>query len=106
MNAIAAWLSENEGVGVLGSMEVPEMGLRRHNASWLPCIVALCVLLVVGKGAYSCHLENRGMVPPSMGNVCPDVACQYTVMVPFVSAKVVAGHVTNTAQLDVLIALR
>jgi len=106
MNTIAVWLSENEGVGVLGSMEVPETGLRRHDASWPPCVIALCALLVVGEGASSCCLENGGMVPPSMGNACPDVACQYTAMVPFVSANVVAGHIANTAQLDVLMALQ
>ena len=103
---IAAWLSENGGAGALRLIEVPEMGLRRRDASWPLCVVASCVLPMVGKGMSSFRLENGAMVPPSMGDMCPDLAHQYTAMLPFASVRVVAGCADNAAQLDVLAALR
>jgi len=105
MNTTAAWLVGNERTAS-GLIKVPETGLRGRDASWPPCIVVSCALLVVGKGASSCHLENGGMVPPSMENVCPDVACQSTAMLLFTCAKVVAGRVGDAAWVSVLTALR
>ena len=106
MNAIAAWLSENGGAGALRLTEAPEMGLRGRDASWPPCVVASCTLPVVGKGASSCRLENGGMVPPSMENACPGVACQSTAVLLFACAKVVAGRVGDAARVSVLMASR
>ena len=106
MNATAAWLVGNERAGASGSTKAPEMGLRGRDASWPPCIVASCTLPVVGEGASSCHLENGGMVLPSMENACPGVARQPTAVLPFVCAKVVAGRVGDAAQVEVLTALR
>jgi len=101
---MAVWLVGNGRAGALGLAKVPEMGLRGHDASWLPCVVALCTLPMVGEGASSCHLKSGGMVPPSIGNACPGLAHRCTAMTPFMSARVVAGRIGDVAQVSVLTA--
>jgi len=61
---------------------------------------------MVGDKAVSYCFENGGVVLLLMGNVCPNVAHQCMVMLPFASAKVVAGCIGDAAWVRVLTALR
>ena len=58
------------------------MGLQGRYTSLLPCVAVTCPLPMVGEGTSFCHPEDRGMVPPSMGNACPKVACQSSAVMP------------------------
>ena len=74
-----------------------EMGLGGCDASLPLCIAVMLLYSGVVKETSSCRLEGQWMAPSSMGNVCSDVACQSTAMLPFTLQKMASGHITNAA---------
>jgi len=65
------------------------------------------LLVVVGKGMFSCRFEGQGTVPPMMWDARPDVVVVRlsTAMLLFASEKMASGCIANAAQLDVSTAL-
>ncbi len=69
MRAIAAWLSEKRVVMAVRDPKTLDTRLHNHSTSFMPCVVAMYLLLVVESNTISCHLEDQETAPLSMRKV-------------------------------------
>ena len=91
MNAVAVRLL-GKGTGWDSkSLKACETRRQAQNTSVLPRIAATWSRSVVDERAASCHCDNRGKVPPSMEDACPDVAHQSSAVLLCANAEPSVG---------------
>ena len=63
---MAAWLSEKRVVVAVRDPKALDRRLCNHSTSFMLCVMAMYLLLVVESNMISCRLEDQKTAPPSM----------------------------------------